>query len=223
MSEKLSKSEILRRWINDNLDHNFDYTAKQNRTSNFHDFLNSGNNADSFDEKNHKPLFHFILKKELSKRGYSLQSFGLSGTKETIQSDMIVTIEPMPQNIPLNEFESDDVITGDTFIEGNSNDNLPKFEISIESVSSMCELIFDLTKIPYPLIEGLSKEETNTIANMWKPIIENHVKNGKLMIILAIFRSFSLFSRKILDSKRKSKSENQSVHIEFRKINNNFS
>ena len=221
MSEKLSKSETLRRWINDNLDNDFDYATKQNRTINFHDFLNSGHNAGGFNEKNHKPLFHFILKKELSKRGYSLRSFGLSGTKETIQSDMIVTLEPMPQSIPLNEFENNDA--ADTFIDVNSHDNIPKFEIPIESVSSMCKLIFDLTKIPYPLIEGLSKEESNTIAKMWKPIIDNHVKNGKSMIILAIFSTFSLFSRKISGSKRKSKLEKQSAQIEFRKINNNFS
>jgi len=131
-------------------------------------------------------------------------------------------LDPMPQSIPLNGFENCDKFTADA-MDVNPNDNPSKFEIPIESVSPMHKLIFDLAKIPHPLIEGLSKEESNTIANMWKPIVDNHVKNGRIMIILAIFSNFSLFPRKISDSKRKSKTEHELIQIEFKKIDDNFS
>src|ERR1700687_3547912 len=109
---ELSKSEILRDWIKSKLDNNYDYSTKENRTLDFSEFINSHK---EFDIKADKPLYHAILKKEITRKGLDLRTFGLTPQRPNFpESDMIGITNPMPVIIPrIRKSEPEEVKTDD--------------------------------------------------------------------------------------------------------------
>lgn len=200
MSDKLSKSEILRQWINDKLDNQYDYSSVNNRTADFNEFINS---HDDFNEKQHKPLYHYVLKKELEKRGYNLQACGLSPNKKQ-ESDMIAVVTPEPQSPPMPMIDPEN--------DNDSTVHKPKFEpipepieISVKTVGFVCKFVFDLAKLRYKMMDNLNDEEQEMLGQIWKPVFQRYLVNDQAMLVIAVFCTLAMLSKKAVESKRREK------------------
>jgi hypothetical protein len=220
VSEKLSKSEILRQWINDKLDNEYDYSSVNNRTADFNEFINS---HDDFNEKQHKPLYHYVLKKELEKKGYNLQNLGLSPTKRQ-ESDMIAIIKPEPQSplMPMvepNDSDSEDTIHKPKIMTPDMHEPI---EISVKTVGFVCKFAFDLAKLRYKMMDNLTDEEQEMLGQIWKPVFQRYLANDQAMLVIALFCTLAMLSKKTVESKRKEKELQGKKELESEETKNSF-
>jgi len=216
MSEKLSKSETLRQWINDKLDNQYDYSSVNNRSIDFNEFLNS---HDDFNERQHKPLYHYVLKKELEKRGYNLQNCGLSPTKKQ-ESDMIAIVTPEPQfsSMPMSEPNDEDSTVHKPKLEPIQE----PIEISVKTVGFVCKFVFDLAKLRYKMMDNLNDEEQDMLGQIWRPVFQRYLVNDKAMLVIAVFCTLAMLSKKAVESKRREKELQDKSKPKYEETKNNF-
>lgn len=199
-----SKSEILREWINKQLDNNYDYASKENRSQDFLEFINSHK---EFDIKADKPLYHAILKKEITRKGLDLRAFGLTPQRPDFpESDMVGANIPIPAIIrrkPLNEPK----------LEENMDDIVPAqtqepTNFSVNSVGLTMKMMINFLKLKYPFLESLTKEEQEALGEVWLPIFKRYLEKSWAMWGVAVFSTMSIMSTKIKDAKDKAKNQN---------------
>lgn len=203
------KSEILRDWINNKLENNYDYSSKVGRTRDFAEFVDA--HKDEFDIKADKPLYHAILRKEITRKGIDPRSFGLTPQRPHFpKNDMSATIMPVPQPVPEritytneDESESEDVKQLIPIQE--------QIQLTVDSVGLTLKFMFNFLKLKYPQMNGLTKEEQETLGQVWLPIFRKYLENNWAIWGIAIFCTLSILSTKVKEAKKKIKQENSEL------------
>lgn len=199
-----SKSEILRDWIKNKLDDNYNYASKENRTQDFAEFVNSHK---EFDIKTDKPLYHAILKKEIVRKGLDLRTFGLTPQRPNFpESDMTgtTTFAPAPvRRMPVvKETKQEESENTD-----NATQTQEPANFTVESVGLTVKFMFNFLKLKYPFLESLTKEEQEALGQVWLPLFKKYLERNWAMWGVAIFSTMSIMSTKIKDAKDKAKNE----------------
>ena len=200
---ELSKSEILRDWIKSKLDNNYDYSTKENRTRDFSEFINSHK---EFDIKADKPLYHAILKKEITRKGLDLRAFGLTPQRPNFpESDMGGPTTPIPVIMPrIRRIEPEAKENTDPIVPTQTPElaNFTEY-----SVGLTMKMMFNFLKIKYPFIESLTAEEQEALGQVWLPVFKRYLERNWAIVGVALFSTMSIMSTKIKDAKDKAKEE----------------
>lgn len=200
-----SKSEILREWINKQLDNNYDYSTKENRTQDFSEFINSHK---EFDIKLDKPLYHAILKKEIARKGIDLRTLGLTPQRPNFpESDMGGPTTPIPVIMPrIRRVEPEAKENTDPIVPTQTPElaNFTEY-----SVGLTMKMMFNFLKIKYPFIESLTAEEQEALGQVWLPVFKRYLERNWAIVGVALFSTMSILSTKIKDAKDKAKNQSE--------------
>ncbi len=200
-----SKSEILREWIKNKLDNNYNYSTKENRTLDFEEFVKSHN---EFDVKADKPLYHAILKKEIIRKGLDPRTFGLVSPKPNFpESDMIGTINPQP--VPWPKPQPKEPTEGENEAKTEDETVNPKVKqettFTVPSVGMTMKMMFNFLKLRYPFMDALTQEEQEVLGQVWLPVFRRYLEKNWAVVGVAMFSTTSIMTTKIKQAKEKAK------------------
>jgi len=137
-----------------------------------------------------------------------IQTCGLSPSKRQ-ESDMIAVITPEPQSplMPMIEPSETDSENDSTVHKPKiMSPNMPEpIEISVKTVGFVCKFVFDLAKLKYKMMDSLTDEEQEMLGQIWKPVFQRYLVNDQAMLVIAVFCTLAMLSKKAVESKRREK------------------
>lgn len=209
----ISIGDLLRDYIDKLLDDDYDFSYASKRREAMHTF------CELHKDKGFKPeiirtYFRKILTKCLREKGQDPRPTGAGKKGLRFVPDMQAYIQPEPQpeayspeKVP--EEQEQKPLALKPIIENISN----------ESIGAFFAGLFFFLKIWYTELEGLTEQEKESLAEMWKPAFQKYLSEKFALIVVPTIATIGMFAPKLYKA-RKLKKEKETHGPEKRKEDN---
>jgi hypothetical protein len=214
MTEKTSKSDIVRDAIQKAISENFDFSSDSKKRE-LKEKINT-ENPNLFNKESLDSLFSKLLPKELIKAKRDPRDYGFKNKLPKLNSlnDMNANIQPEPQPeapntpaTPTKDTTATAQATDQTTLKTEQDRSFTN-NIDETSVSATFAALFIPLKIAYPEIDGLTEEEKKSLGKLWTPAFKKYLTEMQAIVILPLLATAAMLAPKIAKA-RKAKKEKQ--------------
>lgn len=213
-----SKAQLLAEHINKKLEENADLNTLEGRKKDFAEFLLE-NKPTTFTKSHYLD----ILKRELKRKNIDAKAYGLSSKSPTFirkTSDMKVNLTAHPSKVeqknppdPKNKIETAQIKKpdGTPASQEEIKQLISDYRINFneQNVAITIKALYNVLKLRYPDIEGLTDDEKEILGQLWLPAFQKYLAESYAIIVIPAISTLAIISPKINEAKKKSKKWNE--------------
>jgi len=205
-----SASELIRKHIDNQFEKGYDFTSKYNRKMDRTAIVESL----GLDTEKGYDLYNHQFKKILKQRKLDAANYLEMRFRRPQFSDINATIKPEPQGPFIEENPVEKIKNEinreqqDTHIQNNTTEiqkQLINEHIDVESIQGVLEAFWLLLKIKWPELDQLTKEEKQSLSQMWLPAFRKYLTENWVYIGLPLISTIGIFTKHIKDARAKKK------------------
>jgi len=214
-----SKAQLLAEHINKKLDNNEDLATLDGRKKDFAEFTLE-NKPITFTKSHYLD----ILKRELKRRNIDAKAYGLQSRSPTFirkTGDMNTTLTTHPSKVESKNItdqknikqitelkkDKDGKIIQQTATEQEKKELISDYRINFneQNVGITIKALYNILKLKYPNIEGLTDEEKEILGELWLPAFQKYFAENYAIIIIPVISTLTLLAPKISKAKKEQK------------------
>ena len=214
---KQSLSEKALQQIQVLQERNYDFTNKYNRKKAREGFIDTF----KLDHKKGSDLWNHVFRKFLRKNRLKKEDFLETRFRRPKNSDINAIIKPEPQG-PIIEKNPVEIVN-EEIIQQNPQSIQPQIKnehIDAAAVATAFEGLWALLKLWWPL-ESLTKEEKESLGNMWLPAFRKYLTENWVYIGLPLIATIGIFTKRIKEARDKKKKREEKENQEKELTENN--
>jgi len=213
--EKKSSSELIREHIRKQFEKDYDYEGKYNRRIDRKAIVE----LLSLDKKKGYDIYNHQFKKVLKQLRKNPSDYLETRFRRPKFSDLKATIKAMPQRL---EPPPDPVETIKHEIQNEQPEvvqlkeskqielvQIKNEHIGPEAVESALEGLWTFIKLKYPMLDGLTKEEKESLARMWLPAFRRYLSEHLAYIGIPLLATIGILTKHIKDARDKQKEKDK--------------
>jgi len=206
----MSNSELIRKHIDNQFEKGYDFTSKYSRKIDRIAIVESL----GLDTEKGYDLYNHQFKKILKQRKLDVTNYLETRFRRPQFSDINATIKPEPQGSLIEENPIEKIkneINREeqyTHIQNNTTEiqkQLINEHIDVESIQGVLEAFWLLLKIKWPELDQLTKEEKQSLSQMWLPAFRKYLTENWLYIGLPFISTIGIFTKHIKEARDKKK------------------
>jgi len=221
-----SASELIRKHIDNQFEKGYDFTSKYNRKMDRTAIVESL----GLDTEKGYDLYNHQFKKILKQRKLDASNYLETRFRRPQFSDINAIIKPEPQGPFIEENPVEKIKNEinkeqqDAHIQNNTTDiqkQLINEHINVESIQGVLEAFWLLLKIKWPELDQLTKEEKQSLSQMWLPAFRKYLTENWVYIGLPLISTIGIFTKHIKearDKKKKRKDEEKQLEAKEKEM-----
>jgi hypothetical protein len=206
-----SSSELIRKHIHNQFEKGYDFTSKLNRKIDRTAIIESL----GLDIEKGYDIYNHQFKKILNQRKLNAVDYLETRFRRPQFSDINAIIKPEPQELfveenPIEKIKSEISIEENTNVQNNSTGiqkELINEHIDVESIQGVLEAFWLLLKIKWPDIDQLTKEEKQSLSQMWLPVFRKYLTENWIYFGLPLISTIGIFTKHIKEAREKKQEE----------------
>lgn len=225
MTNEFSTGELLKDYIDKLIEDDYDFSHASKRREAMHAFCEL-NKDKGFKPEKIRTYFRKILTKCLTEKDIDPRPTGV-GKRELravpAPSGIVpkITPEPVPSSTTTEQPKTL-APPEDQQQEQAGEEKQVTYEITKQHVAAFCVALYLVLKIKWSLLEDLTTDEKNTLAEMWLPCFQRYMGEKMKLVILPTIGTIGIIAPKIHDA-RKLKKEKEVQEQEKKKGNGTLS